>query len=248
MYTYLPQSKEGRFEEQQKRREKELEGAREEARIAGERVLVAQGTSQREVEDELRAARKGSAELRAALEKAGAERVELQGKLDKAQAKVENVTALWRVEEKKVLQVQVELEKAREAVRGAEKKAMEAKTEAASQLTEETERERKLQRCVDELEAELDGAKEGMLTYKEGHRVALAEVKKLQAEVAGLGQGLAYQQTVVQQWGQQQTPTHSRITGTQWDACCTADGKMYYVDTGTGKTQWELPLQVMRTA
>ena len=39
-------------------------------------------------------------------------------------------------------------------MQGAEKRAMEAKTEAATQLTKETDREGKGRRCVDELEAE----------------------------------------------------------------------------------------------
>ena len=107
---------------------------------------------------------------------------------------------------------------------------------------------KQLQERVVTQRVELKEAREGTAIYKQGQQIASAEVKRLEAEVAGLRQGVAYQQTVVQQWGQQQTPTRSRITGTQWDACCTADGKMYYVDVETGKTQWALPLQEMRTA
>ena len=97
------------------------------------------------------------------------------------------------------------------------------------------------------IEAELKDAREGTAIYKQGQQIASAEVERLKAEVTGLKQSAAYQQAAQQQWGQQQ-PTRGRIVGTQWDACCTADGQIYYVDTGTGKTQWELPLQVMRTA
>ena len=164
------------------------------------------------------------------------------------------MTALWRGEEKKVLQVQVELEKAREAVRGAEKRAMEAKTEAATQVPQETERD-SLQVRVDELEAERQERDREVIAlqvkvqeWEEDGQQLQELVRRLRAEVAGLKQGVAYQQTAVQQWGHQQKPTRSRITGTQWDVCCTANGKMYYVDTETGKTQWELPLQVTRTA
>lgn len=150
----------------------------------------------------------------------------------KAQAKVENVTALWRAEEKKVLQVQVELEKAHEAVRGAEKKAMEAKTEAPSK---ETERERRLQATVDDLEKKVRDDGEDIAQLQQCNRYQAGEMERLKKEVAA-------KQVGQPRWGE------CTAVQARWQECRAASGQVYYHNAVTKESQWERPAGHVATA